>query len=285
MSFSSASVATPSATISVASLMIGSRLASSARSLAVLYSFSSSESECEIRADDLRVHERRTLAGAGVLDRGGHRLVGADEVGAVDALDEEARERRHQLGEIAAGRLHFDRGRDRVAVVLDQVDNRQPARAGGIQRFPEFPFARRPFADRDVGDFVALEVRLAPLDRRDLFVEPAGLRCADRVQALRAGWTRLRHDVELLVAPVRRHLASTGVGIVLGADGAEQHLERRHAQGEAQGAIAIVGMEPVVAGLQHHAGGGEHGFVPGAADLEEDQALVFELNLFVIQLP
>ena len=32
------------------------------------------------------------------------------------------------------------------------------------------------------------------------------------------------------VAPVRRHLPAAGVGIVLGADGAEEHLERRHAE-------------------------------------------------------
>ena len=63
----------------------------------------------------------------------------------------------------------------------------------------------------------------------------------------------------------------------------EQHLERRHAEREAQRAIAIVRIEPVVARAQVHAGGGQHRFVAGAADLEEDQALVLELDLLVVE--
>jgi hypothetical protein len=31
-----------------------------------------------------------------------------------------------------------------------------------------------------------------------------------------------------------------------------------------------------------HAGGGEHGFMSGAADLEENQALILELNFLVV---
>ena len=73
--------------------------------------------------------------------------------------------------------------------------------------------------------------------------------------------------------------------VVLRSDGAEQHLERRHPERQTQGSIAIVRVEPVVPGLEVHAGRHEHGFVPGAADLEEDQALVLELNLFVVEPP
>ena len=86
------------------------------------------------------------------------------------------------------------------------------------------------------------------------------------------------------VAPVRRHLAAAGGGIVLGADRGEQHLERGDAELQAQRAIAVVGIEPVVAGAQRQAGGGEHRFVAGAADLEKDLALVFELDFLVVQL-
>ena len=68
-------------------------------------------------------------------------------------------------------------------------------------------------------------------------------------------------------------------------DGAQQHLERRHAEREAERAVAVVRIEPVVAGLQRHAGGDEHRLVAGAADLEEDQALVLELDLLVVDLP
>jgi hypothetical protein len=37
-----------------------------------------------------------------------------------------------------------------------------------------------------------------------------------------------------------------------------------------------------VRGLKLHAGGDEDGFVPGTADLKEDQALVLELDFLVV---
>ena len=51
-------------------------------------------------------------------------------------------------------------------------------------------------------------------------------------------------------------------GSVGGAHGLQQHLVRRDAQGQAQRAIAIVRIEPIVAGAQHHAGGHLDGLVP-----------------------
>ena len=89
----------------------------------------------------------------------------------------------------------------------------------------------------------------------------------------------------LVMAPVRRHLAAAGCGVVLRADRREQHLERRDAELQAQRAIAIVGKEPVVAGSEREARRGEHRFVSGAADLEKDLALIFELDFLVVQLP
>jgi hypothetical protein len=83
---------------------------------------------------------------------------------------------------------------------------------------------------------------------------------------------------------VRRHLAAAGIRIVLGSDAGEQHLERGHAELQAQRAIAVVGKKPVVARLQRQAGGDEDGFVAGAADLEKNLALVLELDFLVIQL-
>ena len=57
------------------------------------------------------------------------------------------------------------------------------------------------------------------------------------------------------------------------------------AERQAQRAVAVVGKEPVVAGLQLHAGCGQDRLVAGAADLEEDQALVLELDLLVVDPP
>src|SRR5687768_7704897 len=44
-------------------------------------------------------------------------------------------------------------------------------------------------------------------------------------------------------------------------------------------------MKPVVSRLQDQPRGGQYALVAGAADLKKDQALVFELDFFVIQLP
>jgi hypothetical protein len=119
---------------------------------------------------------------------------------------------------------------------------------------------------------------------RHAAVDDAGFRSADRVQHLRSGRARTRNDVELGVAPVRRHLASTRRRIVLRGDGGEQHLERRDAEAEAQRAVAVVRQEPVVARLQGECRRDADRFVAGAADLEKDLALVLELNLLVVEL-
>ena len=229
--------------------------------------------------------ERRALARARVVHGRGHRPVAGEEVGAVDALDEETGERGDQLRNVATRRLHFDRDGNGVAIVLDQIDDRELERTGGVERLPELPFAGGAFADRDVGHFVGLVERFASFDRGDPLVEPTRFRRADGVEALHPGRARFRHDVQLGVAPVRRHLPTAGVRIVFAADGSKEHLERRHAEHQAQRAVAVVGMKPVVAGLQDHARRREDTFVSGAADLKKDQALVLELDFLVVQLP
>ena len=238
-----------------------------------------------VRPDDLGVHERRPLARARVGDGVRHRAIAGQEVGAVDALDEQAGKRRDELRDVAAGGLHFDRHRDRVAVVFDEEDDRQLAEAGGVERFPELALARRAVAERDVGDFVAVEPRLATVDGRDAFVErarprrsrsPAGTVC-------RSGSTARRCSAACV--PSATASGARRRPDRLSSRRREQHLVRRHAEGEAEGAVAVVGIEPVVRRLQLHAGGDEDGFVSGAADLEEDQALVLELDFLVVDPP
>ena len=133
---------------------------------------------------------------------------------------------RHQLRDVAARGLHVDRHRDGVAVVLDQEQHRQLEVARRVQRLPELTLAGRAVAGRDVARLrrpspcprssgcVALEV--AVLDQR--------LGDAHRLQELRAGRARLRDDVELAVAPVARHLAAAGVGILGRAPTAESSI-------------------------------------------------------------
>ena len=238
-----------------------------------------------IGADDLRVDERWSPARAGVGQRLLDRGVRGQEIGAVDALDEQVRERGHQFRDVAARGLHFHGHRDRVAVVLDDDDYREPAKAGVVQRLPELTLARGAVSERQVGDLVLLEGFFAILDVGDLLVQISGLSAPDGLQTLGSGRTRLRDDVEALVAPVRGHLPSAGAGVVFRADRAQQHLQRRDAERQAQRSIPVVRIEPVVSGLQAQTRGGDDRLVAGAADLEEDEALTLELNFFVVELP
>ena len=66
----------------------GSRCASAARSSARLVELLVVGERVRVRADDFRVDERRTLAGARVRDRLRMRAIAREEVGAVDALHE-----------------------------------------------------------------------------------------------------------------------------------------------------------------------------------------------------
>ena len=83
----------------------------------------------------------------------------------------------------------------------------------------------------------------------------------------------------------RGHLAAAGGRVVLRADALQQHVVGRHAERQAEGAIAVVGEGPVLAGPQLPAGGDEDGLVAGADDLEEDLALVLELDFLVVEAP
>jgi len=54
---------------------------------------------------------------------------------------------------------------------------------------------------------------------------------------------------------------------------------------QAECAVAVVRVEPVVAGLESQPRGDEHGLVPCARNLEEDFVLPLELNLLVVNAP
>src|ERR1700722_1816098 len=67
------------------------------------------------------------------------------------------REARDEARNVASGGLYFHRHRDRVAVVLDAENYWQLAERRGIHRFPELAFAAGAVAERNIGDFVAME--------------------------------------------------------------------------------------------------------------------------------
>jgi len=108
------------------------------------------------------------------------------------------------------------------------------------------------------------------------------LRRAYGLEELRAGRAGGADDVEILVAPVRRHLTAAGVGVVGRAGGGEELLSRGHAEAEAEGPVAVIEVEPVVGRAEDLGGGGQHALVAGAGDLEKDAVLTLELDLLVV---
>src|SRR6202041_748271 len=115
---------------------------------------------------------------------------------------------------------------DGVAVILHAENHGQLAQSRGVHGLPELALAGGAVAERNVGYFVALErdvFKLAIIQRglrRDfgrlgaLRKIASGLGAAYGLQNLGSGGRRLGHDIQLLVAPVRWHLASAGAWIV-----------------------------------------------------------------------
>ncbi len=112
-----------------------------------------------------------------------------------------------------------------------------------------------------------------------------GFGAADRLEKLGAGRRRLGDDVELFVAPVRRHLPSAGTGIVNSPEALQQLLIRSHAQSEAERPVAIIRIEPVVARLQKKPRNHVNGFMTRAGNLEEYLLLPLEQNFTIVKTP
>ena len=86
-------------------------------------------------------------------------------------------------------------------------------------------------------------------------------------------------------APVRRHLPPTRLRVIRRAHCHQQHLVRRRPQSQAQRAIAIVGIKPVVARLQGKARRHANRLMARPGNLEEDFLLALEQDLPVVHPP
>src|SRR6185437_7218132 len=174
-----------------------------------------------------------------------------ERVCAVAFRNVQARETARKLRDATARGLYFDGNRYGVAVVLDEVNQRKFLRARRVQGFPEFAFAGRAVASGDKNDFVRFvadilaEWRLLGLCQGfwTPFVIQRGFRSAHGLHKLRAGAGGLVDDVQAGMAPMRRHLAAARAGIVFGADSLEQHLDELNAKHQAEGTVAIVGID------------------------------------------
>src|SRR5258708_7770683 len=246
-----------------------------------------------VGANYVSMNERRPAALANVVNSFLTRCVAFYRVGAIDFGHVQPWKIAHEFRDAAAGGLHFDGDGNCVAVVFDEIKQRQFFGAGGVERFPEFAFAGRAVAGGNVNNFVAFVM--------DVLAERGFLGLGERFGAvliiergfggtrglyeLRSGAGRLTDDIPLGMAPVRRHLASAGSWVVCGADGLQKSFQRRDPQHQAQRAVAIVRVGPVNAGTKKQAHGGGDGFVAGAGNLEVNFILALELNLTVVETP
>src|SRR5579862_9344753 len=87
------------------------------------------------------------------------------------------------------------------------------------------------------------------------------------------------------ITPVRGHLPPARTWIVGRTHPLQEHLVRLHAEGQAQGAIAVIRVEPVIARFQRQTGSHTDRLVTCARHLEEDLLLPLEQNFPVINAP
>src|SRR5207248_4908696 len=158
--------------------------------------------------------------------------------------------------------------------------HREVETSGGVERFPELAFRGRALAERHVGQLVA--VRGASRQVRAPSDVARRLRAADRGQALAGGHGRLAHDVESGRSPMAGHLPAARCRVGRRPDRLHQHLERRDPERQREGAIAVVGEEPVVAGAQGASEAEQQRLVSRARDLEERAVLLAKRDLTVV---
>ncbi|GIU90119.1 MAG: hypothetical protein KatS3mg010_1218 [Acidimicrobiia bacterium] len=235
-----------------------------------------------VRPRHERVHEARPGAGAHPRDRVGPLAPHLEVVATVHLHDVQAADAAHHLRD-RRGVLVRRPYRYRVPVVGDDVQHGEVQAARGVERLPELPLRRRPLAERHVGHLVA--VRVAARQLRPAADVARGLRAADGGKALAPRARRLRHDVQLAVAPVARHLPAARGRVVTGADRLQEDVERRDAQREHERAVAVVGEEPVVSGPQRAREPEQQRLVARAGDLEEDLRLLAQHDLAVVEEP
>ena len=246
-----------------------------------------------IRPRYVRMNQRRPPSLAAIL----HRILAHRKtfewIGAVALRHMQPREAPHKFRNAAPGRLHFHRNRNRVPVVLDQIQQRQLLPARHVQRLPELPLARRPVSTRNVNNLIALEVDMLPERRflrlrqrlRPPFVIQRSLRCSHRLHILRPGARGLAYNIPLSVAPVRRHLPPAGTQVILRSNGSKQHLQRRHAKHQAKRPITVVGIGPIHSRPQKQPHDSGDRLMPRAGNLKVDLILSLELDFPVIQPP
>ncbi len=230
------------------------------------------------------VEEGRALSASNVVHHFPSGPVAFQDVGSIAFLYHEVRKARHQPRDASPGGLHFNRNGDGVPVVLDEEDDRELQVACRVQGLPELALGGGAISGGSHHHFVLLEIGDVLLE---IFQKPGpipGFRRAHGLQELSAGGRRSAGDLDLRAGGMPRHLPPPGLGAVGGAHGLEKLVQRRKTQGQGEGAVPVIEVEPVVARPEVCSQGHLNGFVAGARDLEEGLVLPLQADFPVVQL-
>src|SRR3981081_3328727 len=105
-----------------------------------------------IGADDVCVNQGRAAALAYVFDGFFADSIALERISAVELGNMQARKIADQFRDIATSGLYFNGYRNGVAVVFDEIEQRQFLGAGSVERFPELAFTGGTVACGDVDD-------------------------------------------------------------------------------------------------------------------------------------
>ena len=213
------------------------------------------------QANHAALDQGRPLAVANVPDDFGQDLV--------HRLEPSAVERMGPHPEALGDTMNFRRGlaglghADGVAVVLHDEEHRESFALSPVQCLEELSFACCAFAGRYV-DKLALSVLLA------------GFGHADGGEILGAGTSGLRHQLQFTGRPLLRHVDAAGVRVSVAAEHPQEEVLEVHAEGNGDSLFPIIGIEPVVPGLEEHRDSGLDLLVPASGSVERAFALLDE---------
>jgi len=187
-------------------------------------------------------------------DRGAGGFVDRERIVTVNDHTTEA-VRPGSIGDMVDSRLQGHRYRDGVLVVLTDQHERQTVDAGVVQGLVKVALRRRRLPEVTHGDRVVAADLCGPR-------EPGGMR------DLGGDRRRAGDDAEAARAPVARHLAAAGVGVVRTSHHVEEDLVRRHSHREHDADVAVIGQHHVVAPPQRPCRADLRRFLPRARDDE-----------------
>src|SRR5206468_1059715 len=106
------------------------------------------------------INQRRAHPRPAMRNSSRHCAVADDGVSPIYFFKMEVWKTGNQTRDITARGLNFDGHRNGVPVIFHEKNNRKPQVGSGIHRLPEFAFTGSAITERNVGDFIAMELHI-----------------------------------------------------------------------------------------------------------------------------